>query len=137
MLFRSPTSKLAAQLIVIARQTNVWQRSDLETGGNRQVAQLEPVPVDRLRENLKYYWELDAVYREFMSRKPPSYALQIFYEDVFSSDLGKNREALRSIFRFVGLGMPQSGNRPLSGAIAPQDRTLGAGERRAPSTELA
>ena len=28
-------------------------------------------------------------------------------------------------------------NRPLSGAIAPQDRTLGAGERRAPSTELA
>jgi LPS sulfotransferase NodH len=94
----------------VARQTNVWQSSDLEKSGSRQVAPLEPVPVDQLRETLNYYCELDAVYREFMSRKPSSSALQIFYEDVFSSDLGENREALRSIFRFVGLDMPQGEN---------------------------
>jgi hypothetical protein len=36
--------------------------------------------------------------------------VRIFYQDVFSSDLGANREALLSIFRFAGLDMPQSGN---------------------------
>jgi len=45
-----------------------------------------------------------------MSRKLSRSALQIFYEDVFSFDLGENREALRSIFRFVGPDMPQSEN---------------------------
>lgn len=111
VIFLSRRNSLQAAVSgFIARQTNVWQRSDLEKGGISQVAQLEPVPIDQLRETLNYYCELDAVYREFMSSKPSSSALQIFYEDVFSSDLGENREALRSIFRFVGLDMPQSEN---------------------------
>ena len=111
VIFLSRRNSLQAAVSgFIARQTNIWQRSDLEKGGSCHVAQLEPVPVDQLRETLNYYCELDAVYREFMSKKPPSSALQIFYEDVFSSDLGENREALRSIFRFVGLDMPQSEN---------------------------
>jgi len=128
VIFLSRRNSLQAAVSgFIARQTNVWQRSDLETGGSRQVAQLEPVPVDQLRENLKYYWELDAVYHEFMSRKPPSSALQIFYEDLYSSDLSKNREALRSIFRFLGLDMPQSEN---------VDELLDPGQTKVTSSEV-
>jgi LPS sulfotransferase NodH len=91
----------------VARQTNVWQSSDLEKSGSRQVAPLEPVPVDQLRETLKYYRELDSVYREIVSRKPSTSTLEIFYEDVFSGDLERNRSALLHIFRFIGLDMPQ------------------------------
>ncbi len=111
VIFLSRRNRLQAAVSgFIARQTNVWQRSDLDKSGSRHVAQLEPVPVNQLRETLKYYCELDAVYRELVSRKSTSSALQIFYEDVFSPDLGENREALRSIFHFVGLDMPQSEN---------------------------
>ena len=111
VIFLSRRNSLQAAVSgFIARQTNVWQRSDLEKSGGRPVAQLEPVPVDQLHATLKYYYELDGVYREFVSRKPSSSALQIFYEDLFSSNLDENREVLRSIFRFVELDMPQSEN---------------------------
>jgi LPS sulfotransferase NodH len=92
----------------IARQTNVWQSSDLEKTGSHQGAPLEPVPVNQLRETLEYYRELDALYREFVSRKPSSSALLVFYEDLFSADLDRNRGVLRHIFRFVGLDIPRS-----------------------------
>lgn len=111
VIFLSRRNSLqAAVLGFIARQTNVWQRSELEKTGSHQMALVEPVPIYQLRETLKYYCELDAVYRELVSRKSSSSTLQIFYEDVFSSDLGENREVLRSIFRFVRLDMPQSEN---------------------------
>jgi len=61
VIFLSRRNSLQAVVsCFIARQTNVWQRSDLEKGGSHQVAQLEPVPVDQLRETLNYYCELDA-----------------------------------------------------------------------------
>jgi hypothetical protein len=87
-----------------------WQKLDLEKSGSRDVAPLEPVPVDQLRQTLEYSVELEAHYRKFVSTKPSSFALQIFYEDVFSAELDENREALSRIFSFVGLDMPQSEN---------------------------
>lgn len=91
----------------VAHQTNIWQSSDREKSGSCKVGPLKPVPVDQLRETVGYYRELDSLYRELVSKKPSNSVLQIFYEDVFSADLEKNRDALRRIFCFVGLEMPQ------------------------------
>lgn len=90
----------------IAQQTGIWQKRDLI--GNLETAYqgLEPIDLDDLKTNIEYRCSTSRYYRKILTQKAPQMYLPIFYEDLFTSDLTRNQESVRSIFGFLGLSMP-------------------------------
>jgi hypothetical protein len=102
----------------IAGQTGIWQKRDL-TGDVRTAYQgLEPIDLDELKARIEYGRQLTPYYMEVLAQKPSHMHLPLYYEDLYTSDVARNRESVRTVFRFLGLSMPDG--QELDGLIDPR-----------------
>ncbi len=91
----------------IAKQTGIWKMWDLKGDLATAYRGLQPIDLDALEENLEYRQELNQHYADILSLKPARMCLQFVYEELFTSDVAQNRAAVRNIFLFLGLSMPE------------------------------
>jgi hypothetical protein len=90
----------------IAEQTGVWQKRDLIVDLTTAYQGLEPIDLDALKATIDYRCELSRYYGDVLAQKPHQMCLPLCYEDIYTSDVARNRESVRSIFQFLGLCMP-------------------------------
>ncbi len=87
----------------IAEQTRVWQISDLNEQTRQRYRSLKPVSVDKIADGLEYAKELRVYYNNVIERRATGTYLKVYYENLYTDDLGTNRAAAREIFEFLGL----------------------------------
>jgi hypothetical protein len=87
----------------IAEQTAVWRASDLKSHGEKKYGELKPLPISEVRDRLRYLAELQDLYRGVAARRPDGLTLYVDYEHLYSSDVGRNVEALSAVCAFLGL----------------------------------
>lgn len=90
----------------IAEQTGIWQKRDLIGNMATAYQRLEPIDLDDLKTNIEYRCNTNRYYTEILAQKPPQMYLPIYYEDLYTSDLTRNRKAVQCLFNFLGLSMP-------------------------------
>ena len=93
---------------LVAQQTKIWQKSDIDKTRSGAVTHLDPLPIEELRQTISYMYELDSTYSEILAKKPSSSVLKLTYEDLFSTSLKSNRDVLKGVFEFLKLEMPGS-----------------------------
>ncbi|MCX5673347.1 MAG: hypothetical protein NTU94_18685, partial [Planctomycetota bacterium] len=91
----------------IAEQTGVWQRRDFKGEMEAACKGLEPIDLHDLKALIEYACEARQYYVEVLAQKPTNAYLPLWYEDLYTSDVGRNREAFRNVFQFLGLCMPE------------------------------
>ena len=92
----------------IAKQTGVWQISDMSEEAQRMYQRLEPALLDKLADELAYGRLLERHFGEVVRRKPRGTCNRVWYEDLFTPDLAADRATAAGIFRFLGLDLPSS-----------------------------
>jgi hypothetical protein len=102
----------------IAGQTGIWQKRDVAGSVESAYQRLEPIDLGELRARLEYGRELDSYYTELLAQKPPQMHLPLYYEDLYTADVTRNRESVRNVFRFLGLSAPDG--RELDDLIDPR-----------------
>ena len=113
----------------IAKQTSVWQISDMNEEAEAIYRRLQPAPLDRVAEGLAYDRDLRDYYGEAIRRRPRGTYLEVIYEDLYSAEVAANREAARKIFQFLGLDLPQS--KRLDFFLDPQTAKINSADRYA------
>lgn len=93
---------------LVAAQTSIWHISDLNSATEQQYKTLQPLDLNDIENRISYHNELQAIYRPIISQKPAPLRMFVDYEDLYTDSLSRNRDALRKIFEFVGLLMPES-----------------------------
>jgi hypothetical protein len=89
----------------IAEQTGVWQKRDMTGDVTDVYKRLEPIDLNNLKANIEYRLEVSRYYLEVLSRKPSEMCSCLYYEDLYTSNMARNRESIRGIFYFLGLCM--------------------------------
>jgi hypothetical protein len=92
----------------IAKQTKVWQISDMNEETQSAYRNLKPVPLSKIADGLEYATDLRDYYSEVISRRPVGTYHQVFYQDLYTDDLDANRTAVCRIFEFLGMELPDS-----------------------------
>lgn len=92
----------------IAEQTGIWQKRDLAGAQATAYQRLEPIDLDDLKADIEYRCELSRHYMDVLAQKPSEMYLPLYYEDLYTADVARNRESVSSVFRFLGLSMPDS-----------------------------
>lgn len=90
----------------IAEQTCVWQISDLNEQTRRMYRNLKPISLKKIGDDLEYAKELRDAYNSVTERRATGTYLKVYYEKLYTGDLGANRAAAREIFDFLGLELP-------------------------------
>ncbi len=91
---------------LFAKQTKVWQISDMNDEAERMYHSLEPFPLQKLADGLEYGHHLEKRFTNVLRRRPPGTYLELWYERLYTSDVTANRAAAGEIFRFLGLDIP-------------------------------
>ena len=92
---------------LIAEQTGVWHISDLNPEAELRYRHLAPLSLEEIALRLKWQTRLQTYYRQVVLQRPDKERMLLFYEDFYCDDPNKNRAALRSVFRFLGVLMPE------------------------------
>ncbi len=97
--------------ILIADQTNVWQKSDLKKVPEAYKQPLKPLKtegidgiesrVNRIREEIQY-WD------RVISKKPEGSYYKVTYEDLYVNGVEQGAAKVRDIFAFLGLAVPET-----------------------------
>lgn len=96
--------------ILIAAQTNVWQKSDLNKipGAYEQLKPLKMEGIDgiesrvnRIRKEIQYW-------NQIISQKPEGSFYKVTYEDLYCSGVGQGAARVKDIFDFLGLEAPET-----------------------------
>ena len=93
---------------LVAVQTSVWHITDRNLDNNKKYEELQPLDFREIENIFNYHAELQSTYRPLILQKPPDLRLCIDYEDLYTDNLVQNRSALRSVFSFLGLLMPET-----------------------------
>jgi hypothetical protein len=88
---------------LIAEQTSVWHISHLNAGREEMYKHLSPLSMEEIQNRLNYQGYLQSYYSEIVHRKPEDSRMQLYYEDFYSEDLAKTRNALNGVFTFIGV----------------------------------
>ncbi len=91
----------------IAEQNGIWQKRDLNGDMATACRALGPIDLYDLQSRLTYGRELTQYYTQVLAKKPPGMCTCLYYEDLYTPDLARNREAFRRVFSFLGLSIPE------------------------------
>ncbi|MDE2890367.1 MAG: hypothetical protein OXR72_19365 [Gemmatimonadota bacterium] len=91
----------------IAEQTKVWQISDLNEETGHIYRSLKPVSLKKIEDGLEYAKELRGCYNSVIERRATGTYRKVYYENLYTGDLGANHAAAREIFDFLGLDLPR------------------------------
>jgi len=92
----------------IAKQTGIWQMSDLKGDLGCAYKDLKPVDLAELKRHMEYVAHLYRYYSDVLSRKPRDMYLQLEYEKFYTADAARNRESIQTVFQFLGLDAPRT-----------------------------
>jgi hypothetical protein len=67
---------------------------------------LEPLSMQRLREVIEYDDESMMLYEQIVDRRPPGSYVKLWYEDLYTPDVARNRSVLPRAFDLLELSMP-------------------------------
>ncbi len=91
----------------IAKQTKVWQISDVNEEAKRLYRNLQPASLTRIADELAYGRHLQDYYSDVIMQRPERSYLKIIYEELYTGDLQTSRAVAREIFQFLGLELPE------------------------------
>lgn len=111
VIFLTRTNILKAVVsVLIAEQTGVWQKLDLNDKTAEAYRQIKPLKIDgrggienrikELKEHLRR-WET------ILSQKPADSWMKVSYEELYCSGLTSSFSCVQSIFRFLELETPE------------------------------
>lgn len=107
VLFLQRANLLRAEVSgCIAEQTRVWQISDLNEQTRQMYRNLKPVSLKKVGDGLEYAKELRDAYNSVIERRATGTYMKVYYESLYTGNLGTNRAAAREIFGFLGLELP-------------------------------
>lgn len=111
IIFLTRTNILKAIVsVLIAEQTGVWQKNDLNQKTNDKYHRMQPLKIDgidgienRIKEHKAHteYW------KRIFSQKPATSYSDITYEELFCEGIERSFITINSIFKFLGLEMPE------------------------------
>jgi hypothetical protein len=91
----------------IAKQTKVWQISDMTEKAERIYRNLQPASLTKIADELAYGRHLRDYYSRVIAQRPEGSYLKIIYEELYTGDLQTSRAVAREIFQFLGLELPE------------------------------
>ena len=99
--------------VLIAEQTQIWQKSDFENISGDPYHAIAPLPIDGpegIRSRLKAFKEDMQYWDSFMSQKAEDTCIKITYEDLFEKGMGQSLECMDKIFEFLRITKPDNGS---------------------------
>lgn len=94
---------------LIAEQTKVWQKSDLNQQTTALYHDIKPLEIDGvagIESRIKSFKEHICYLNEMISRKPAECYMKISYEDLYTKGMDNSFSYIKKIFDFLDLDMP-------------------------------
>lgn len=88
---------------LIAEQTSIYHKSEMD---EEKYKNLKPINIEKMREMIEYVKETDETYLSYLKSNRKGEYLHLFYEDLYSDDMEKNREKITEICRFLEISLP-------------------------------
>ncbi len=107
ILFLTRKSKFDTAISgLVAEQTAIWQKEDLDRVGKGKFFQLNPVPPQRLVDKIDYIYELETTYRKFLEENRTGDFMELIYENLFSESEEQNKKMMNEICSFLKVSLP-------------------------------
>ena len=92
----------------IAEQTGIWQSNVPKDQRVIAYKTLQPIEIRALKKRMRHEDQRRQYYQRVLSKKPSSLCLHVEYESLYTTELEQNRQAMRAVFAFLGLSLPDS-----------------------------
>ncbi len=93
----------AAFSSLVAQQTNIWHKADLN---EKAYEELGPIEAKKIEEIVEYVGGLNKGYEEFLRGNREGDYLPLVYEDLYSEDMRENRDMIAKICNFLKIELP-------------------------------
>lgn len=93
----------AALSSLIGDQTGIWHKKDFKAGPYNQ---LEVVSAKKIRKIVNYVRDVNKYYSDFLKKNRTNDYLFLYYEQLYSEDMQKNRDVLTTIVNFLEIKPP-------------------------------
>jgi LPS sulfotransferase NodH len=111
IIFLTRTNVLKAIVsVLIAEQTNVWQKHDLNQETSELYQTIKPLKIDGIggiENRIKSHKEHVKYWDRLISQKAMDTYIKVTYEDLFCSGLETSLSYIHNIFEFLNLDMPK------------------------------
>ena len=91
----------------IAKQTKVWQISDMNEEAKQIYRNLQPASLTEIADELAYGCHLRDYYSGVITQRPEGSYLTVIYEELYTGNLQTSHAVARNIFQFLGLELPE------------------------------
>jgi len=105
LLQRKNLSK-AALSSLIGQQTSIWQRDEMDESKYKD---LKSIDLQEIKKIVDYIGELNEMYADFLERNRKGEYIHLYYEDLFSEDMVKNKKTVSEICKFLDILPPNEG----------------------------
>ncbi len=110
----------------IASETKTWYKRIDETVDLARFAELKPLPIKKLRKDIKNLKNKLGFYSKILERRPEKSWMNLYYEDLYTENLEKNLKKISTVFDFLDLKMPD--NQKLSIFLNPDKARMNSPE---------
>lgn len=93
----------AALSSLIAQQTSIWHKSDIDESVYDQLKPVKIVEIDKMAD---YFGEMNEFYAKFLKKNRKEDYMSILYEDLYSEDMEQNVQKISKICKFLGISLP-------------------------------
>jgi len=102
LLQRNNLAQMALSAL-IAEQTSIYHKYEVN---EEKYKNLKPINIQKMREMIEYVGETDETYYSFLKNNREGEHVHLYYEDLYSENMDKNRGKIIQICKFLDVSVP-------------------------------